>query len=166
VGRPVTAYDRFFGTVLTRTDAERVHRLSVGALRAAAPATAPHGRRVRSAAEPVRALGLTFAGPLGLAAGFDKNATAVDALGTLGFAAIEVGTVTALPQPGNPRPRVFRLPADRAVVNRMGFNNDGAEAVAARLARRAAGGRRSDVVLGVNIGKSKAVPEDEAVGDY
>jgi len=162
----VTAYDRFFDTVLTRTDAERVHRLSVAGLRVAGPALAAHGRRVRAAARPVEAMGLTFAGPLGLAAGFDKNARAVDALAALGFAAIEVGTVTGRPQPGNPRPRVFRLPADRAVVNRMGFNNDGAEAVAARLARRAVSGRRTDVVLGVNIGKSKVVPEQEAVGDY
>ena len=166
----MTAYDRFFTTVLTRTDAEQVHRLSVRGLRVAAPVLAAHGRRVREAARPVHALGLTFRGPLGLAAGFDKNATAVDALATLGFAAIEVGTVTGLPQPGNPRPRVVRLPADRAVVNRMGFNNDGAEAVAARLGRRRAErarrGREPDVVLGVNIGKSKVVPEAEAVGDY
>ena len=166
----MTAYDRFFTHVLTRTDAEQAHRVSVKALRAAAPALAAHGRRVRAAAHPVHALGLTFAGPLGLAAGFDKNATAVDALAALGFAAVEVGTVTGRPQPGNPRPRVVRLPADRAVVNRMGFNNDGAEAVAARLARRAAGRHRADaghrVVLGVNIGKTKLVAEDEAVSDY
>ncbi len=162
----MTPYERLFSTVLTRTDAEQVHRLSVRGLRAAAPALAPHGRRVRAAAGTVEALGLRFAGPLGLAAGFDKNARAVDALAALGFASIEVGTVTGRPQPGNPRPRVFRLPVDRAVVNRMGFNNEGAEAVAARLARRAADGRRSDVVLGINIGKSKVVSEEEAVGDY
>ena len=162
----MTAYDRLFTHVLTRTDAEQAHRVSVRALRTAAPVLAARGRRVRAAALPVLALGLTFAGPLGLAAGFDKNATAVDALASLGFAAIEVGTVTGRPQQGNPSPRVFRLPADRAVVNRMGFNNDGAEAVAARLAQRAASGRRSDVVLGVNIGRSKVVPEEEAVGDY
>jgi dihydroorotate dehydrogenase len=154
VGAPVTAYERLFGTVLTRTDSEHVHRLSVKGLRAAAPVLAPHGRRVRAAATPVHALGLTFAGPLGLAAGFDKHATAIDALATLGFSSVEVGTVTALPQPGNPRPRLFRLPDDRAVAE--------------RLARRAASGGRSDdpVVLGVNIGKSKVVPEAEAVGDY
>ena len=162
----MTAYERLFDSVLTRTDAEQVHHASVAGLRAAAPALAAHGRRVRGAAQPLEAMGLTFAGPLGLAAGFDKSATAVDALAALGFASIEIGTVTGLPQPGNPRPRLFRLPADRAVVNRMGFNNDGAEAVAARLARRATRGPRSDVVLGVNIGKSKVVPEEEAVGDY
>jgi dihydroorotate dehydrogenase len=162
----VTAYERFFDTVLTRTDAEQAHRLSVKALRVAAPALAQHGRRVRAAARPVEAMGLTFSGPLGLAAGFDKNATAVDALAALGFASIEVGTVTGRPQPGNARPRVFRLPADRAVVNRMGFNNDGAEAVATRLAERATRARRDDIVLGINIGKTKVVPEEEAVGDY
>jgi dihydroorotate dehydrogenase len=101
---------------------------------------------------------------LGLAAGFDKNAVGIDALGALGFGHVEVGTVTGEPQPGNDRPRLFRLPADRAVVNRMGFNNDGAEAVAERLAAR--GRRAGGPVLGVNIGKSKVVPEDAAVGDY
>jgi dihydroorotate dehydrogenase len=111
----------------------------------------------------VSALGLTFPNVLGLAAGFDKNAVGIDGLGALGFGHVEVGTVTGEAQPGNPRPRLFRLPADRAVVNRMGFNNDGAEAVARRLAAR---GRRSGPVLGVNIGKSKVVPEDEAVRDY
>jgi len=109
-------------------------------------------------------MGLTFPNRLGMAAGFDKNAVGINALAALGFGHVEVGTVTGEPQPGNDRPRLFRLPADPAVVNRMGFNNDGAEAVAARLAAR---GRRTDgPVLGVNIGKSKVVPEEEAVRDY
>ncbi|MEP7091091.1 MAG: quinone-dependent dihydroorotate dehydrogenase, partial [Nocardioidaceae bacterium] len=118
-------------------------------------------------ADPARlhAMGLSFPGPMGLAAGFDKNAVGIDALAGLGFGFVEVGTVTGEPQPGNPRPRLFRLPADRAVVNRMGFNNDGAEVVARRLAARAAG-RHRDVVVGVNIGRTKAVPESEAVADY
>jgi dihydroorotate dehydrogenase len=114
-------------------------------------------------------MGLTFPGPLGLAAGFDKNAVGIDALAALGFSFVEVGTVTGEPQPGNPRPRLHRLPADRAVVNRMGFNNDGAEVVARRLAERrekAHRRRRRDVVVGVNIGKTKAVPEAEAIADY
>jgi dihydroorotate dehydrogenase len=113
-------------------------------------------------------MGLDFPGPLGLAAGFDKNAEGIDALAALGFAFVEVGTVTGEPQPGNPRPRLFRLPADRAVVNRMGFNNDGAEAVARRLAARL-GAKHRDVVVGVNIGKTKAVPEDDepaVLADY
>jgi dihydroorotate dehydrogenase len=110
-------------------------------------------------------MGLTFPGPLGLAAGFDKNALGIDAMAALGFSFVEVGTVTAQPQPGNPRPRLFRLPADRAVVNRMGFNNDGAAVVARRLADRRQR-RHRDVIVGVNIGKTKAVPPADAVADY
>jgi dihydroorotate dehydrogenase len=162
----MTAYRRLFDRVLVRADAERAHRTAFRAIRVARPALAALGRR--PAAAPVQAMGLTFPGPLGLAAGFDKNAEGVDALAALGFAFVEVGTVTGEPQPGNPRPRLFRLPSDRAVVNRMGFNNDGAEAVARRLARRAARKHRP-VVLGVNIGKTKVVDEaDEAavVADY
>jgi dihydroorotate dehydrogenase len=102
-------------------------------------------------------MGLTFRNRLGLAPGFDKNAQVYDRMGAFGFGHVEIGTVTALAQPGNPRPRLFRLPDDRAIVNRMGFNNDGATAVAARLAKR----RRGDLVLGVNIGKSKVVPDDD-----
>jgi dihydroorotate dehydrogenase len=168
----LTAYDVLFDRVLSRVDPERAHRLGFRALRAGRPLTRA---LVRAPAAPVEAMGLRFPNPLGLAAGFDKNAEGVDALAALGFGFVEVGTVTALPQPGNPRPRLFRLPADRAVVNRMGFNNDGAEAVAERLARRArrldrrdrrgAGHIRGDhgtrPVLGVNIGKSKVVPEDD-----
>jgi dihydroorotate dehydrogenase len=110
-------------------------------------------------------MGLTFAGPLGLAAGFDKSGEGIDALAALGFSFVEVGTVTGEPQPGNPRPRLFRLPADRAVVNRMGFNNHGAEVVARRLADRLAG-PHTDVVVGVNIGRTKAVPDERVVADY
>jgi dihydroorotate dehydrogenase len=120
-------------------------------------------RRWFGPARPVQAMGRTFPGPVGLAAGFDKNAEGIDALAALGFSFIEVGTITAQPQAGNPRPRLFRLPRDRAVVNRMGFNNDGAAAVAGRLARRTKG---SDVVVGVNIGKTKVVPAEQAIDDY
>ncbi|MDX6324325.1 MAG: dihydroorotate dehydrogenase [Nocardioidaceae bacterium] len=169
----MTAYDLLFRRVLTRTDAETAHRASFGAIRTARPFLQPLGRRVRAAADPVPAMGLTFAGVLGLAAGFDKNAEGIDALAAMGFAFVEIGTVTGEPQPGNDRPRLFRLPDDQAIVNRMGFNNDGAQAVAARLSRRAkgrtsarTGGSAGDVVLGVNIGKSKLVPDEEAVTDY
>jgi dihydroorotate dehydrogenase len=148
-----------FDRGLTRLDAEKAHRIGFRALRAARPALA----RRRTPGSPVTAMGLTFPNVLGLAAGFDKNAVGIDALGALGFGHVEVGTVTGEPQPGNPKPRLFRLTADRAVVNRMGFNNDGAEAVAARLAAR---GRRPGPVLGVNIGKSKMVSEEEAIRDY
>jgi dihydroorotate dehydrogenase len=108
----------------------------------------------------VRALGLDFPSPLGLAAGFDKDAAHIDALGALGFGFVEVGTITAQAQPGNPRPRLFRLPADRALVNRMGFNNGGAAAAAIRLTRR----RDPGVVVGVNIGKTKLATD--AAADY
>jgi len=108
----------------------------------------------------VHALGLDLPSPLGLAAGFDKDARHVDALTALGFGFVEVGTITALPQAGNPRPRMFRLPADRALVNRMGFNNAGAEAAAARLAQP----RDRATIVGVNIGKTKLA--EDAAADY
>jgi dihydroorotate dehydrogenase len=157
--KPRGAYSFLFDHGFTKVDPERAHRLGFRAVRAARPVLA----RRRTPGRPVTAMGLTFPNVLGLAAGFDKNAVGIDALGALGFGHVEVGTVTGEPQPGNEKPRLFRLTADRAVVNRMGFNNDGAEAVAARLAAR---GRRERPVLGVNIGKSKVVPEDEAVRDY
>jgi dihydroorotate dehydrogenase len=156
-------------------DAERAHRLSFGALRVIA--AVPGGLRLlarvcRAPESPVDALGLHFPSPLGLAAGFDKDAVGVDALVALGFGFVEVGTVTGQPQPGNPRPRLFRLPRDRAVVNRMGFNNTGAEAVARRLRRRrrgrgsVGGPSRRGPIVGVNIGKTKVVAEPDAVADY
>jgi len=113
----------------------------------------------------ISALGLEFNGPFGIAAGFDKNAHAVVALGELGFSHVEIGTVTALAQPGNEKPRLFRLKADRALINRMGFNNDGAEAVAKRLQDLRASGKKLPVI-GVNIGKSKVTPVEDAVIDY
>ena len=158
----MTAYRTLFDHVLTRVDAETTHRAGFTALRLGTPLV---GRVLPGPSGPVEAMGLAFPGPLGLAAGFDKNAEGIDALAALGFGFVEVGTVTGEPQPGNPRPRLFRLPADRAVVNRMGFNNDGAEAVARRLAARR-GMKHRDVVVGVNIGKTKAVPDEEAVADY
>jgi dihydroorotate dehydrogenase len=168
-------YRLLFALVFARMDPERAHRIGFGAIRAAA--AAPGGARALRAvlgpggpAPRIRALGLTFPGPFGLAAGFDKNAVGIDALAALGFAFVEIGTVTARPQPGNPAPRVFRLPRDRALINRMGFNNDGAEAVARRLAaRRSRPGKRrhaGPVIVGINIGKTKSVPEDQAAADY
>ncbi len=152
------AYDRLFRHVATRVPAELTHRVGVTALRAATPLLPE-----RSLGTPVEAMGLRFANPLGVAAGYDKDAESVRALARLGFGAVEVGTVTARPQPGNPRPRLFRLPADRALVNRMGFNNAGADVVAARLAA-VGSGPGAGTVLGVNIGKSKAAVD--AVADY
>jgi dihydroorotate dehydrogenase len=158
----VQPYQLLFDAVLSRTDPEKAHHAAFRAIRAARPVTAALARR--RPAEHVRLMGLDFPGRLGLAAGFDKNAVGIDALAALGFAFVEVGTVTGEPQPGNPKPRLARLPADRAVVNRMGFNNDGAETVARRLSQRRGG--RPRVPLGINIGKTKVVPEDRAVADY
>lgn len=110
-------------------------------------------------------MGLDFPNPVGLAAGLDKEGRAIPAWQALGLGFIEVGTVTALAQPGNPRPRLFRLPADRAIINRMGFNNGGAEALAVRLQRLRVRGCL-EVPLGVNLGKSKVTPADQAAQDY
>jgi dihydroorotate dehydrogenase len=172
-------YRLLYRIVLRRVPAEAAHRLAFGLIRAVArvPGAAWLLRRWLGPRDPVlrvRALGLEFPGPLGLAAGFDKDARGTRGLAALGFGFVEVGTVTARAQPGNPRPRMFRLTADRALINRMGFNNEGAAAAAAALrrsrARRGgkpapASGRRGPVV-GVNIGKTKAVPDAEAAADY
>src|ERR1700730_9015145 len=167
--------------VLRRVPAEAAHLAAFALIRvfgriARVPGAAWLLRRWLGPRDPVlrvRALGLEFPGPLGLAAGFDKDARGTRGLAALGFGFVEVGTVTARAQPGNPRPRMFRLSADRALVNRMGFNNAGAAAAAARLsrvrARRGAprrGPARRGPVVGVNIGKTKAVPEADAAADY
>jgi len=110
--------------------------------------------------------GLRFPSPVGLAAGFDKNAVALPAWEKLGFGFIEAGTITASAQPGNPRPRIFRCPAQSAIINRMGFNNDGAPAVAARLAQLRDSGRWPAIPVGLNIGKTKVTPIEQAAADY
>ncbi|SHI86251.1 dihydroorotate dehydrogenase [Nocardiopsis flavescens] len=161
-------YQILFSSVLRHLDAETIHRVSFGALRCAAavPGAVAAAERVLGPREPeltVHAFGREFPGPLGLAAGFDKNAEGPRALGALGFGFVEIGTVTAQPQPGNPRPRLARLVADRAIVNRMGFNNEGSALVAERLHHRRG---EPGPVLGINIGKTKVTPEDEAEGDY
>ncbi|MFZ9584738.1 MAG: quinone-dependent dihydroorotate dehydrogenase [Pseudohongiellaceae bacterium] len=115
----------------------------------------------RIPARPVTVFGLLFDNPVGLAAGLDKNADYLDALGALGFGFVEVGTVTPRPQPGNPRPRLFRLPAERALINRMGFNNKGVDHLVAQLRRR-----RYRGIVGVNIGKNLSTPVESAVDDY
>jgi dihydroorotate dehydrogenase len=164
-------YRGLYDGVLRHVPPEAAHRLGFGLIKATAQvpggatamraAFAPHDPALR-----VHALGLDFPGPLGLAAGFDKNAEGPIALAALGFSFIEVGTVTARPQPGNPRPRMFRFPDERALVNRMGFNNDGAAAAAARLRALRAAHPRDLPIIGVNIGKSKVASEDEAIADY
>jgi dihydroorotate dehydrogenase len=160
-------YRLVYRMVLRRLPAETAHHVGFWLIRATAavPGAAWCLRRWLGPRDPVlrvRALGLDFPGPLGLAAGFDKDARGTAGLGALGFGFVEVGTVTARPQPGNDRPRMFRLPEDRALVNRMGFNNDGAAALAARLRRR----RGTGLIVGVNIGKTRAVPEEQAAADY
>jgi dihydroorotate dehydrogenase len=162
-------YRLFFRLVLCRLDPERAHAIAATSLRllAAVPGMLWLQRRLlapRGGALRVRALGLEFPSPLGVAAGVDKNATWFDPLLALGFGAVEIGTVTARRQPGNPRPRVTRFPAQRALLNAMGFPNDGAERVAPRLSRRRVAGVLG--VLGVNVGKSKLAELDDAVGDY
>lgn len=160
-------YPLLFRTVLTRLDPEFAHHLGALVIRVAGVepvASVVRRFTVPPAGHGVDALGLHFDSPFGVAAGFDKNVTMVRGLGALGFGHVEVGTVTALPQPGNPRPRLFRLVADRAVINRMGFNNDGAAAAAAKLRRLRRARRRP--VIGVNIGKSRVVAVDDATTDY
>ena len=163
-------YRVLYAVLLRRIPPEEAHRAAFWLIRAAAevPGLAWALRRVLGPREPslrVRAFGLNFPGPLGLAAGFDKDGEGVIGLAALGFSFIEVGTVTAQPQPGNLKPRMFRFADERALVNRMGFNNHGAAALSARLrALRARPGFKP--VIGVNIGKTKAVPEEEAVADY
>ncbi|MEZ4401185.1 MAG: quinone-dependent dihydroorotate dehydrogenase [Kofleriaceae bacterium] len=160
-------YRALFWLVLRRLSAETAHRIGFGLLRAmmAVPGARWLWRRVTCARDPALRLtvfGREVASPLGLAAGFDKDGKGPAALAALGFGFVELGTITAQPQPGNPRPRMFRLPADRALVNRLGFNNGGAEVAAARLARRPAG----VALLGLNIGKTKIVDEAGALADY
>lgn len=115
---------------------------------------------------PRTVAGITFPNPVGLAAGMDKNAVALPAWEALGFGFAEIGTVTALPQPGNPKPRLFRYPREQALINRFGFNNEGCEAVASRLEGLHASGRWPRIPVGINIGKSKVTPAEEAHNDY
>ncbi|MFI2351484.1 quinone-dependent dihydroorotate dehydrogenase [Streptomyces sp. NPDC019443] len=161
-------YKFVFNLLFKRMDPEQAHYLAFRWIRLAvripvlrtfiAAVLAPRHKELRT-----EALGLRMHGPFGLAAGFDKNAVAIDGMSMLGFDHIEIGTVTAQPQPGNPKQRLFRLVPDRALINRMGFNNEGSAAVAERLASRKAVFR---TVVGVNIGKTKVVPEAEAAADY
>lgn len=151
-------------TLLFRIPAEKAHEAALHGL-AWTPSVLRNSMRaryeVRAPELRSEVFGVGFPNPVGLAAGFDKGAVAYDGLGALGFGHVEVGTVTARPQPGNPRPRLFRLPADRALLNRMGFNNPGAEVVAETLR-----GATPETILGINVGKSKVTPLEDAVEDY
>jgi len=160
-------YPLLFRHVLSRLDPEFAHHAAMAVIRVLGVPPLSWATRALTAPGPeqqVRALGLTFPSPFGVAAGFDKNAIGVRGLDALGFGHIEIGTVTAIPQDGNPKPRLFRLVPDRAVINRMGFNNEGAEAAERRL--KALRRRAPKAVIGVNIGKSRVVAVEDAIGDY
>jgi len=180
---------RFFQPFLFRLDPERAHALTLNALRlaqAVPPVLWGLKQLYRTPSNPVQAFGLTFKNPVGLAAGYDKDAVAVRGLAALGFGHVEVGTVTPLPQDGNPKPRVFRLLEDEAVINRMGFPSRGSEFVQKRLSphlrenlmerfigfearyqmKRSMRMSLGDLILGVNLGKNKATPNESAVYDY
>lgn len=151
--------------VLFRMDAEEAHHLGMAMLGPTRLVAAPLGLRpdprLATKVGP-----LTWTGPVGLAAGLDKNGVGVRTWEALGFGAIEVGTVTGRPQPGNDRPRLFRLPAERALINRMGFNNEGAEALAGRLRALREAGTWPRCPVGANLGKTKVVPNEQATDDY
>ena len=160
-------YRLLFRLVLTRLDPETAHHLAFDVIRWLPRVGVGAILRRLSRPDPslaVDTLGLRFASPFGVAAGFDKDGRAIRGLGQLGFGHVEVGTITALAQPGNPSPRLFRLVADGAVINRMGFNNRGAADAAPRFARELARGIRP--IIGANIGKSRAVEVDDAIADY
>jgi dihydroorotate dehydrogenase len=156
-------YRSLLRPILFRLPAEKAHELALQSLSIAPNFTRTllRERFMRSPFGKLRRFGLTFSNPVGLAAGFDKDGVALQSLAALGFGFIEAGTVTYHAQPGNERPRLFRLPLDKALINRAGFNNRGAAAFAKRLSRD-----RPDCVLGVSIGKSKVVPFEQAVDDY
>jgi dihydroorotate dehydrogenase len=164
-------YETLVRPALFRRDSERAHEMGVesmallGVLAPLRRALEWWTRRGTARTRPVEAFGLRFPNVVGLAAGFDKNARAWPAAAAMGFGHVEIGTVTALAQPGNPKPRMFRYPEYEAVINRMGFNNEGSEAVAARLAKQARPGARR-IPLGVNIGKSKVTEIEKAAEDY
>jgi len=165
-------YERVLRPLFFRLDCERAHDIGIGAMTLLGKFT-PVCRvmervaRLPAAARPIEAFGVRFPNAVGLAAGFDKEATGWPAAAALGFGHIEVGTITALAQPGNPKPRAFRYPGEEAVINRMGFNNSGAEAIARRLAKMPRPGERGRrIPVGINIGKSKVTPLDKAVENY
>ena len=157
-------YPTLFRLFLSRLDPETAHHLGMFAIRAASTLRLTKLLPKIKSTE-VEAMGLSFEGPFGLAAGFDKNAIAIRALGEIGFSHVEIGTVTAIAQSGHEAPRLFRLKKDRALINRMGFNNDGAEVIAKRLGKLRSSKKKLPVI-GINIGKSRVVDVKDAVADY
>ncbi len=159
-------YEKLIKPILFSMPPEQAHEFTVEMLHKflgwdAARGKASHLFEVNHPLLETEAFGIKFKNPVGLAAGFDKDAHFVDEISTFGFGFLEVGTVTPKPQDGNPQPRLFRLPPDEALINRMGFNNKGLEAMVARLKKR-----KTDLVIGGNIGKNKVTPNENAVNDY
>ncbi len=163
------AYERFARPLLFSLDPEAAHYLAIALLRGASHvdiALRPLNF-FQPPRKPKTVFGVNFPNPIGLAAGLDKNGVALPAWAALGFGFIEIGTVTAKAQPGNPKPRIFRFPAQQALINSLGFNNDGAEIIAERLRKLRGGGRwPGNCRVGINIGKSKVTPLEEATDDY
>ncbi len=163
-----SAYERLVRPLLFSLNAEAAHHLAIALLRGASHVDLAL-RALQSfqpAPKPKTVFGLTFRNPIGLAAGLDKNGVALPAWAALGFGFIEIGTVTAKSQPGNAKPRIFRFPEQEALINRLGFNNDGAAAIAERLRKLRSGKRWPDVPLGINIGKSRETPLEQTTDDY
>jgi dihydroorotate dehydrogenase len=162
------AYERFVRPLLFSIDAEIAHRFTIESLRAASHVdlTLRALNLFQPSASPKKLFGLTFPNAIGLAAGLDKNGVALPAWSAIGFGFIEIGTVTAKAQPGNPKPRIFRFPEQNALINRLGFNNEGADAIARRLRKLQRSSRWPEVPVGINIGKSMSTPLTEATEDY
>src|SRR5437868_9810259 len=161
-------YERLVRPLLFSLDAEAAHHFTIALL-----GSASHFglalrvlRFFQPPSKPKTLFGLNFPNPIGLAAGLDKNGVALPAWAALGFGFVEIGTVTAKAQPGNPEPRIFRLPRQQALINRLGFNNEGADGIAVRLRKLRESGRWPAVPVGINIGKSRATPIEKAADDY
>jgi dihydroorotate dehydrogenase len=161
-------YERFVRPLLFSLDPETAHHFAIGCLRLASDVDFAllALKILRPPSKPKTVFGLSFPNPIGLAAGVDKNGVAIPAWAALGFGFIEIGTVTAKPQPGNPKPRIFRFPDQFALINRLGFNNDGADVIANRLRKLRESGRWPKVPVGINIGKSRTTPIENAAEDY
>ena len=159
----MTAYERLLKPILFSMDPEQVHEMAISSLRTLSRLpwllnflSAPRDQRLKR-----ELFGLSFPNPIGLAAGFDKNGMALPAWEALGFGFIEIGTITAQAQPGNPRPRIFRIPENEALINRLGFNNEGVEKIATRLEQLGRSSQWPRIPVGINIGKSKVVALEE-----
>ncbi len=161
-------YELFVRPLLFSLDAEIAHHVTMRLLGQSSQFDVALSalKLFQPTSKPITSFGLTFPNPIGLAAGLDKNGVALPAWAALGFGFIEIGTVTAKAQLGNPKPRIFRLPEQQALINRLGFNNDGADAIAQRLSALRESGRWPVVPVGINIGKSRTTPLEQATDDY